>query len=197
MLSADLLTVGGSSYPLLFQTGESWLGIQLHDHQHPHDLVSALGVAYTYAVPHDVDLTAYVGYPGEPAIDPPVFMHRPSAANCPSAPLGQHWQDATHIQFGVATLGVRYRNAKLEGSLFTGREPNENRYNFDRLRFDSYSARLSVNPAASLAVQASVAHIKSPEELEPTANQERFTASALHNATLGGETILSSAFVRG
>ena len=197
MLSADPLTVGGSGYPLLFQTGESWLGVKLHDHQHPHDLVSALGVAYTYEVTHDVDLTAYVGYPGEPAIGPPVFMHRPSAANFPSAPLGHHWQDATHIQFGVATLGVRYRNAKLEGSLFTGREPNENRYNFDRPRFDSYSARLSVNPAASLALQASVAHIKSPEELEPAANQERFTASALHNAALGGETILSSAFVWG
>ncbi len=197
MLSADPLTVGGAGYPLLFQTGESWQGVKLHDHQHPHDLVSALGVAYTYEVSPDVDLTAYVGYPGEPAIGPPVFMHRPSAANLPSAPLGHHWQDATHIQFGVATLGVRYRNAKLEGSLFTGREPNENRYSFDPARFDSYSARLSVNPAASVALQASFAHIKGPEELEPARNVDRTTASVLHNAALGGETVLSSAFVWG
>jgi hypothetical protein len=197
MLTTDPLTVRGQSYPLLFQTGESWQGAKLHDHQHPHDLVSALGVAYTYEASPDVDLTAYLGYPGEPAIGPPVFMHRPSAANLPSAPLGHHWQDATHIQFGVATLGVRYRNAKLEGSLFTGREPNENRYSFDPLRFDSYSARLSVNPASSLALQASYAHIKGPEELEPDRNVDRTTASVLHNATLSGETILSSAFVWG
>ena len=197
MLSTDPLTVGGAGYPLLFQTGESWQGVKLHDHQHPHDLVSALGVAYTYEASPDVDLTAYVGYPGEPATGPPVFMHRPSAANLPAAPLGHHWQDATHIQFGVATLGVRYRNAKLEGTLFTGREPNENRYSFDPARFDSYSARLSVNPAAGVALQASYAHIKSPEELEPERNVDRATASVLHNAALGGETVLSSAFVWG
>ena len=197
MVSADPLTVGGAGYPLLFQTGESWKGEKLHDHQHPHDLLSTLAVSYTYAASSNVDLTAYLGYPGEPAIGPPVFMHRPSAANLPSAPLGHHWQDATHIQFGVATLGVRYRNAKLEGSLFTGREPNENRYSFDRPRFDSYSARLSVNPAANVALQVSTAHIQSPEELEPVDNVDRTTASVLHNLNLGKESILSSTFVWG
>ena len=197
MLSPDPLTVGGAGYPLLFQTGESWQGAKLHDHQHPHDLVSELAVAYTYAASPDVDLTAYLGYPGEPAIGPPVFMHRPSAANLPAAPLGHHWQDATHIQFGVATLGVRYRQAKLEGSLFTGREPNENRYRFDRPRFDSYSARLSVNPSDNLALQVSAAHLKSPEELEPNDNVDRTTASVLHNANVGQESVLSTTAVWG
>ncbi|MEL5996818.1 hypothetical protein, partial [Hymenobacter segetis] len=197
MVTADPLTVGGAGYPLLFQTGESWQGEKLHDHQHPHDFVSALAVAYTYAASSDVDLTAYLGYPGEPAIGPPVFMHRPSAANLPAAPLGHHWQDATHIQFGVATLGVRYRNAKLEGSLFTGREPNENRYSFDRPRFDSYSARLSVNPSDNLALQVSAAHLKSPEELEPNDNVDRTSASVLHNANVGKESILSTTAVWG
>ena len=145
----------------------------------------------------EVDLTAYLGYPGEPAIGPPVFMHRPSAANLPAAPLGHHWQDATHIQFGVATLGVRYRNAKLEGSVFTGREPNENRYSFDQPRFDSYSGRLSVNPSANLALQVSAAHLKSPEELEPADNVDRFTASALHNVNLDKDCVLSSTLVWG
>jgi hypothetical protein len=124
-------------------------------------------------------------------------MHRPSAANLPTAPLGHHWQDATHIQFGVATLGVRYRNAKLEGSLFTGREPNENRYRFDRPRFDSYSARLSVNPSDNLALQVSAAHLNSPEELEPDDNVDRATASVMHNASVGNGGILSSTFVWG
>ncbi|MGY3087177.1 hypothetical protein ACVWYF_000203 [Hymenobacter sp. UYAg731] len=197
MLSPDPLTVGGAGYPLLFQTGESWKGEKLYDHQHPHDLVSELAVAYTYAASSNVDLTAYLGYPGEPAIGPPVFMHRPSAANLPAAPLGHHWQDATHIQFGVATLGVRYRNAKLEGSLFTGREPNENRYSFDKPRFDSYSARLSVNPSANVALQVSAAHLKSPEELEPNDNVDRTSASVLHNANVGKESILSTTAVWG
>ena len=57
------------------------------------------------------------GYPGEPALGPPVFMHRLSAMDDPDAPLGHHYQDATHITFGVATLGFRLSNVKLEGSI--------------------------------------------------------------------------------
>ena len=34
------------------------------------------------------------------------FMHRPSAADDPFAPLGHHWQDATHEAFGVVTTGL-------------------------------------------------------------------------------------------
>lgn len=90
----------------------------------------------------NVDITGYIGYPGEPAIGPTAFMHRISAFNNPDAPLGHYWQDATHITFGVATFGIRYKKFKLEGSSFTGREPNENRYNFDKPKFDSYSYRL-------------------------------------------------------
>jgi hypothetical protein len=32
-------------------------------------------------------------------------MHRPSQHD-PDAPIGHHWQDSTHITFGVATLGA-------------------------------------------------------------------------------------------
>src|SRR5690606_35051802 len=48
MLSLDPMTIGGSGYPLLFQSGETWNGLPLVDHQHPHDLFSELSVAYTH-----------------------------------------------------------------------------------------------------------------------------------------------------
>ena len=64
---------------------------------------------------------------------PVAFMHRPSAMDNPVAPLGHHWQDATHISFGVLTAGLFGRQWKLEGSLFNGREPNEKRWDFDRI----------------------------------------------------------------
>ena len=86
---------------------------------------------------------------------------------------------------------------KVEGSIFTGREPDETRYDFDKPRFDSYSARVSVNPAKSLAFQASYGWIESPEALRPEEDIERWTASALHNAYFGTGNILSSAFVWG
>lgn len=99
----------------------------------------------------------------------------------PDAPLGHHWQDATHITFGVATLGVRYKNLKIESSVFTGREPDENRYDFDKPGFDSYSYRLSVNPTENWALQFSQGFINTPEALEPDENVTRTTASVLYS----------------
>ena len=99
---------------------------------------------------------------------------------------------------GVATLGVRYRQFKLEGSNFTGREPDEHRYNFDPVRADSWAARLSWNPGRELALQASRAFIKSPEDLHPTENVTRTTASLLHSRDLGGpRRYLASALIWG
>jgi hypothetical protein len=155
MISLDRITEGGSGYPLLFQSGETWKGQRLFDRQHPHDLFSGLSIGYTQLLNKDVDVFAYVGYPGEPALGTTTFMHRISSMNNPDAPLGHHWQDATHITFGVATLGIRYKNFKVEGSTFTGREPDEDRFDFDKPRFDSYSYRLSFNPTENWALQFS------------------------------------------
>ncbi|QJW90457.1 hypothetical protein HNV11_14245 [Spirosoma taeanense] len=197
MLSLDPLTVGNGGYPLLFQTGETYKGQPLIDKQHPHDLVSELSVSYAHAFSKDIDLYGYVGYPGEPAVGPPAFMHRISAFGNPEAPLSHHWQDATHILFGVTTVGFRYKWAKLEGSAFKGREPDENRFNFDEPRFDSYSYRVSVNPSPSLALQFSQGFLHSPEEAHPDEDVTRTTASVLHSKGLGPDSYVTSAFVWG
>lgn len=144
-----------------------------------------------------MDLTGYFGFPGEPTIGPPAFMHRISSFNNPDAPLAHHWQDATHITFGVATVGFRYKIAKIEFSDFTGREPDENRYDFDKLRFDSYSYRISANPTENFSFQFSQAFIKSPEALEPEINITRSTASVLHSIILGKKAHLTSAIIWG
>ena len=197
MLSLDPLTVGNGGYPLLFQTGETYGGQPLIDKQHPHDLVSELSVSYSHAFNKDIDLYGYVGYPGEPALGPPAFMHRISAFNNPDAPLSHHWQDASHILFGVATVGFRYKWVKLEGSTFKGREPDENRYNFDKPKFDSYSYRMSINPSPSLALQFSQGFLTDPEEAYPGENVTRTTASILHSKGLGPASYVTSAIVWG
>jgi hypothetical protein len=200
MMSADLLTEGGRGYPLLFQTGESWRGQPLHDRQHPHDLFSELSVSYSQKFTQDVSSYLYFGYPGEPALGPPAFMHRLSTMDNPDAPIGHHWQDSTHITFGVATAGLqwsRFGGMKVEGSIFTGREPDEDRYDFDRPRFDSYSGRVSWNPTQNLALQVSHGYIKSPEGLDPDLKEHRTTASAIYNQPLGHDSNWSSSFVWG
>ena len=178
MFSLDAVVTGEKGYPLLFQSGESAHGVPLVDRQHPHDLFSELSVSYSYALSKKSDVFVYVGYPGEPALGPVAFMHRASAMDNPDAPISHHWIDATHITYGVATVGVRLGELKLEGSSFTGREPNENRYDLDKARFDSWSGRLSFNPSKNWALQVSHAYIKSPEALHPNENVNRTTASA-------------------
>src|SRR5881409_4322961 len=156
MMSLDPLTEGGRGYPLLFQTGESWNDESLHDRQHPHDLFDELSLSLSRKFDYDLSAYVYFGYPGEPALGPPTFMHRRSAMDDPDAPISHHWQDSTHVTFGVATAGLvwsRFGGIKIEGSIFTGREPDENRYDFDQPEFDSYSGRISWNPTRNLALQ--------------------------------------------
>jgi hypothetical protein len=195
MFSLDAI-FGGAGYPLLFQSGEAYKGQALVDRQHPHDLFSELSVSYSYAFTKKFDVFAYVGYPGEPAIGPVAFMHRPSALFNPDAPISHHWLDATHITFGVATLGVRYGKFKVEASSFTGREPDEHRYNFDKPRFDSRSARLSYNPNKNWALQVSHAFIKNPEQLH-TGDIYRTTASAIYSEPLNNDSWVNAAFAWG
>ncbi len=182
MLSLEPITIGRKGYPLLLQTGETADGrTPLIDRQHPHDLWMELAGTYSVPITDESSVFAYVGMPGEPALGPPTFMHRFSGVDNPEAPITHHWLDSTHITFGVATLGYIYDRVKLEGSIFTGREPDEQRWDFDTPRFDSYAARLSWNPTDSWALQGSYGVINSPEQLEPQIDTQRGTVSATYH----------------
>lgn len=182
MISLEPATIGCHGYPLLLQTGETCNGhTPLIDKQHPHDLMMELAAVYTYRLSNENSLFGYFGLPGEPALGPPAYIHRFSAFFNPEAPITHHWLDSTHIVFGVATLGFVHNWLKIDASIFTGREPDQHRWNFDRPRFDSYSARISVNPTENIAAQVSHGYLKSPEVLEPNVNTNRTTASISYN----------------
>src|SRR2546425_4481047 len=187
MISSDPWGVGSRGYPLLLQTGESDRGVPLHDHQHPHDLFMELAALYERAVARNLAVSLYVAPVGEPAVGPAAFPHRPSASDDPLAPLAHHWQDGTHITFGVLTAGVFTRTTKLEASVFNGREPDENRTNFDYAgrALDSYSARLSVNPGARWGLSARYAYLKSPEALHPEESLHPLRAPGLTARAVG------------
>ncbi len=197
MASAEPLTIGASGYPLLLQSGETFEGEPLHDRQHPHDLFMELSALYERAVGRRVGVMVYVAPIGEPGIGPVAYMHRPSALNDPFAPLAHHWTDATHITYGVLTAGVFTKHVKLEGTLFNGREPDEDRYDFDFDALDSYGVRLSVNPTPHWAISASYGYLEQPEALHPDENQHRLGASILHTVRLGRQGEWASALVYG
>ncbi|MFL5404024.1 MAG: hypothetical protein ACJ8BF_14570 [Gemmatimonadales bacterium] len=199
MFSAEPFTVGAKGYPLLLQSGESYKGLPLHDRQHPHDLFMELAALYERPISKHLAISLYVAPVGEPAVGPVAFPHRPSAASDPFAPLAHHWQDATHISFGVLTAGLFTRTVKVEGSWFNGREPDEHRYNFDYSgrSLDSYSGRLTVNPNPNWSLSASYAFLKSPEELHPTESQHRFNAAVLYSRPTRRGGDWSSALIYG
>lgn len=182
MLTLEPATVGKKGYPLLLQTGETSDGqTPLIDRQHPHDFFMELAASYSLPIAENHSMFAYFGYPGEPALGPATFMHRLSGMDDPEAPITHHWLDSTHVTFGVATLGYIWRNWKLDGSIFTGREPDEERWDFEDAKFDSYSARLTCNFSPDWSAQVSYGWIKSPEKLEPEIDQDRLTASISYN----------------
>ncbi len=177
MLSLDPATVGKRGYAEIFQVGEVVDGRPLVDRQHPHDLFMQLAAVWRVELRDGAGLTLAGGPAGEPALGPVAFMHRMSAAENPFAPLSHHTFDSTHIAFGVITAAVDRGPFVLEGSLFNGREPDENRWNFDFGRLDSASARLWYKPSPDWELQVSTGHLREPEELEP-GNVQRTTASA-------------------
>ena len=178
MVSLDPF-MGRRGYPLLLASGETADGVtHLVDRQHPHDLLMELAASYSHPLSKDDSVFLYGGYPGEPALGPSAYMHRISAEDNPVTPIAHHWLDSTHITFGVVTAGFVHEDWKLEVSQFTGREPDQYRFNFDAARFDSTSLRLSWNPSPNWSLQVSHGWLKSPEALDPNEDERRFTASA-------------------
>ena len=178
--------LGPRGYPLLLQTGETADGREhLFDRQHPHDFAMELALSWSRPLGERSSVFAYLGLPGEPALGPPAFMHRPSATEIPTAPLAHHWLDSTHITHGVATLGLTTGRFKLDASAFNGRESDQHRWNVERPRLNSYAARATFNPSPSWSLQASVARIEEPEILHQDLDVKRVTISAARSARLG------------
>ncbi|MFL6467190.1 MAG: plastocyanin/azurin family copper-binding protein [Pyrinomonadaceae bacterium] len=198
MASLDPLTQRGYGYPLLYQSGELYKGEPLHDRQHPHDFISELAGTFSTKVGEKQSFFVYGGIVGEPALGPPMYLHRTSGSNNPDAPIGHHWQDASHISWGVVTGGYSFGKFKFEASAFNGTEPDENRWGFDTLRLNSWSTRFSFNPTKDLSFQISHGFLKHPERAEPELDHiRRTTASAIYNKNFSDTRNWTSAFIWG
>ena len=180
MFSAESLTSPHPGFPELFQTGETYHGYSLVDHQHPHNVFAELAAYYSIPLSEKITWELYGGPSAEPALGPVTYMHRASAAELPLAPLGHHLQDSTHTSFGVVTTGFVIDRIKLEASAFNGREPNEERWSIQLGALDSWSGRAFVAPSRNWTAQYSIGRLEHPEALEP-GSQWRQTASVEYN----------------
>jgi hypothetical protein len=200
MVSLEPWSIPGCGYPDLLATGEECKGEKIHDRQHPHDLFMELAADYTAPIAGNVRWQVYAAPVGEPALGPVAYPHRVSALPNPLAPIGHHWFDSTHITFGVITGGIYGPTWKGETSAFNGREPDEDRTDFDFAALDSFSGRLWLLPTRRLALQVSAGHLDEAEPGEaggPRADVNRVTASATYHRPFGSNSIWATTLAWG
>jgi hypothetical protein len=179
MLSLEPLTVG-KKYPELFQTGETIDRRPIVDAQHPHDFFMELAAEYAHPLPGNAIGYVYAAPFGDPSLGPVAYPHRASASELPQATLSHHVQDSTHIAGSVLTLGAQDGMFGASVSGFHGREPDENRWNIDTGRIDSWAARITFDPTPNWTAQISTGHLQHPEAAEAE-NVQRTTASVAYS----------------
>jgi hypothetical protein len=190
MGSLEPATVPDAGSPQLFQVGETFEGRLLVDRQHPHDLFMNVSATYRRALGAEAAWWAQAAPVGEPALGPTAFMHRASSGENPTATLGHHWQDSTHITSTVVTLGAGWRGFALDVSAFHGREPDERRWDLETGALDSASVRLRVDLPDGWSAQVSHGFANEPEALEP--GDLRRTSASLHHGARGDRPLAVS-----
>jgi hypothetical protein len=118
----------------------------------------------------------------------------------PVAPITDHWFDATHIAYGVVTGSLYGKQWKAEASVFNGREPDENRTNFDFGGLDSWSGRVWFLPTNRWALQVSAGHLTEAEadhDGGARVDVDRVTASATYHRIVRQNSIWASTIAWG
>jgi hypothetical protein len=165
---------GGRGTPQLLQTGGTYRHAWVHDRMHASPAIMHLGASY-FRDGLFVDVLAV----GAPRLGPLNYLHRASGNSDPFAPIGHHWQDATHQSFGVVSAGLKIGPAWLSGSAFNAREGDETQpiVDFRGARLDSYAAHLGISNQTWWRLEAWTGFLNEPHRLDPTTRMHRMGAS--------------------
>ena len=190
MTSLDPLLNGARGVPNLFQNGFTVHGVDVSDRKDPHNIFAEVAVSYSHPLSKSWAALLYGGPVGEPALGNVMYLHRASGLEIPEAPISHDWFDGSHISFGVATLGLVYRNQwKLEGSAFNNAEPGKNQYGIGPVALNSASGRLSYNPSRDWSFSASYGYLSSD------VNEHRLAVSAAYSRELPhGDNLSATAY---
>jgi hypothetical protein len=90
------------------------------------------------------------------------------------------------------TLGLVGGPIQLEASTFHGQEPDENRWNFDGGKPDSFASRLTLSAGNTLTGQFSMGRINNRERSEEDLDTLRTTASLHHFVRFANGHVASS-----
>lgn len=125
------------------------------DRMRPHDLIGEAAAQLAFRLGGSTHLQLYAAAVGDPALGPVPFAQRTSSAEFAEAPFAYELQETSHDSTSVVTLGVGTRWLTLEASVFHDAVTFGDHTEFDSGDIDSRSARLTVRPTPSLALQVS------------------------------------------
>jgi hypothetical protein len=188
--------------PELLQIGEENANhVPYLDAQHPHSspiMGLTLSDAITLGSGKD-HLKIFFAPRGQSTDGPVAFMHRPTGAVNPDAPLGHHvGQDVGHISSTVVGGVLRLSDTTLEVSTFNGTEPEPAKVDLPLESPNSYAARLTQMFGPHVYAMASAAYLKTPEPHDPELDHLwRYSASLYNDHIFESGWRIHNAFIWG
>jgi len=137
-------------YPQLLQYVPAEAGGPLIDRMRPHDLVGELAAQLSLRFG-----SLYVAAVGDPALGPVPFAQRASSREFAEAPFGYEVQETFHDSTRVVTASVGTPRVTIEASVFHDAVTFGDHTEIDDGDIDSKSARITLRPTPSLALQVS------------------------------------------
>ncbi|MBK5259908.1 MAG: hypothetical protein JJE51_09960 [Thermoanaerobaculia bacterium] len=193
--SLEPVTVPEKGYPQMLQFISAESGGPLLDSMRAHDLIgeAAMHLAFRTTTASFVHL--YTGLVGTPAFGAAPYALRSSSEEFAEAPFAYDVQETMHDSTQVITAGFGSRWIALEASVFHDGVTTGRHTSIDNGDIDSRSARLTITPVRSLALQISRADLGDDEREATSASltwaNDRFAASAIYTTrqTASGEEL--------
>src|SRR5262245_59115998 len=153
MVSLEPLFQGKCGYPRLLAGAPACEDSPFEDYSHPHPFFMQLGITASRDL-GGLRIGLKGGVAGDPALGPESYLHRPSAAFDPLAPMLMHEINPAHAVAGVVTISAGVGRFRLEGSGFNGGDGDQDPYSLDLASFKSWSmrARWQLSQGAALSL---------------------------------------------
>ena len=191
MASVEPVTLTDRGAPQLLQVAFPSGSTTITDRAHPSPWIMQLAASYEHPLGQGTTLSLYGAAIGAPALGPPAYQHRASAATNPAVPLSHHAQDVTHASFGVLTWGVQSRGVRLEASAFNDRQPGDVGavFFYRGARLDAYAARATA-AAGAWSLFCSYGYLPATSGAHSHDTQHRSGAGAAYNSAMWSLTLV-------
>jgi hypothetical protein len=184
--SLEPYTVPEEGYPQMLQFVSAESGGPLLDSMRPHDLVGEAAVHLAFHLGGSTFLHAYAAPVGTPALGAVPYAQRLSSEEFAEAPYAYDVQETFYDSTKVVTAGFGSRWVSIDASVFHDAVTTGRHTEIADGDIDSRSARLTVTPIPSLALQVSRGELGDDEREVDSASiswaNDRAAVSAIYTS---------------